>query len=530
MQVFEAIFVAGTMLLLARLLVPSRLPRIKPLHLAAACVVILGLGLILEGYRWQVIPLYFGFGGLVLASNRRRETKQVWRIIGFSTVAVLISATVIFAYQMPVFVMAAPSGPYGVGAFDYSITDNSRLERFAPERNRELFVEVWYPADKNAISDYPVKTLYQELYKGDYSWVTYLIDYLRHIPTHSHVEAPVAQPDERFPVLLFNHGASSFTSQNQTLMEHLVSHGYVIFGISHPYQSIKVNLANAGTIRSTSDQPSDIDFQVEDLERNMLGKIREAANLNTLESSAMRAVLLSLADDYAEAQDDSDKQRVLAAALEMKELRPFSSWLTQESLGEYLLYIHDYQHTLVDYWVKDIHFIADTLPDFEAPIVGFSEVLDTDGFGVFGMSFGGAAAGEFCKLDDRCLAGTNLDGTQFGGNWSKKVRAPFLMFYHEAHQGGNDFAYVPPINDFWDYTVRGTAHFDFTELAHTFPILQTIGMTGSIDKSRMLAIVNEVQLNFFDHYLKGKPVPKELFVDIPEILTRRHEIQSDASP
>lgn len=39
-QVFEAIFVAGTMLLFARLLVPSRLPRIKPLRLAAACVVI----------------------------------------------------------------------------------------------------------------------------------------------------------------------------------------------------------------------------------------------------------------------------------------------------------------------------------------------------------------------------------------------------------------------------------------------------------------------------------------------------------
>ena len=98
-----------------------------------------------------MIPVYLAFVGLALASNRRRETKQLWRIIGFSTVAVLISASVIFVDQMPVFDMATPSGPYGVGTFDYSITDNSRLERYAPERNRELFVEEWYPADKDAI-------------------------------------------------------------------------------------------------------------------------------------------------------------------------------------------------------------------------------------------------------------------------------------------------------------------------------------------------------------------------------------------
>jgi hypothetical protein len=44
----------------------------------------------------------------------------------------------------------------------------------------------------------------------------------------------------------------------------------------------------------------------------------------------------------------------------------------------------------------------------------------------------------------------------------------------------------------------------------------------------MIDIMNIVVLNFFDHSLKGKPVPGELFTDIPEIIVRPHAIDAQA--
>jgi predicted dienelactone hydrolase len=184
------------------------------------------------------------------------------------------------------------------------------------------------------------------------------------------------------------------------------------------------------------------------------------------------------------------------------------------------------QNSLTQYWVEDIQFIASSLDDLRAPVVGLSESIDTSGFGVFGMSYGGGAAGEFCKIDSRCKAGVNLDGTQFGRHWNQAVSAPFLLLYNEEHQGGNDFAYLPPTREFWDYGIKGATHFDFTDFSYVWPLFKTLGYTGPIDGMRMVDIVNSVVLNFFDHSLRRKPVAGELFTDIPEIVVRQHPIDA----
>ncbi|NRA59767.1 MAG: hypothetical protein HRU25_02420 [Psychrobium sp.] len=45
--------------------------------------------------------------------------------------------------------------------------------------------------------------------------------------------------DDKFPVLIFNHGLYLVAEQNTILMEHLASHGYVIFSIAHPYPVLR---------------------------------------------------------------------------------------------------------------------------------------------------------------------------------------------------------------------------------------------------------------------------------------------------
>jgi len=208
----------------------------------------------------------------------------------------------------------------------------------------------------------------------------------------------------------------------------------------------------------------------------------------------------------------------------MEEFRAYRGFISEDLLEDYFVYDYSVQNSLTQYWVEDIQFIASTLGDLQAPVVGFSESIDTSGFGVFGMSYGGGAAGEFCKIDSRCKAGVNLDGTQFGRHWNQAVSAPFLMLYHEEHQGGNDFAYLPPTREFWDYGIKGATHFDFTDFSYVWPLFKTLGYTGPIDGMRMVDIVNVVVLSFFDHSLRGRPVAKELFTDIPEIIVRQHAI------
>jgi hypothetical protein len=62
-----------------------------------------------------------------------------------------------------------------------------------------------------------------------------------------------------------------------------------------------------------------------------------------------------------------------------------------------------------------------------------------------------------------------------------------------------------------------------------WPLFRTLGYTGPIDGMRIIAITNAVVLSFFDHTLKGTPVPGELFTDIPEIVVRQHPIAGQPS-
>jgi Platelet-activating factor acetylhydrolase, isoform II len=460
----------------------------------------------------------------VLASSK--ETKLVWRALGALPLFLLIGASAALTHTMPIFSLPEPEGPFGVGTFEYSITDDSRKERYSPTRNRELYVEVWYPAEKSASSGFPVRTLFQELYEGDYTRQSLLFGYLARIPTRSHVRAPVAAAnDGPFPVLLFNHALElGFTSQNQLLMEHLASHGYVIFSIAHPYQSSKVNLGSAGTVTLVRELPSDLDLPRAELPRGIVGEIYQASH-DLAEISAVKEALLPLAEQYF-ALDERDRKTFLGSAVARKEFDAYRHFISEDLLEDYFLYDYFAQNSMHQYWVEDIQFIADTLGDLRAPIEGFSESIDAGGFGVFGMSHGGSAAGEFCKIDSRCKAGANLDGTQFGRQWNRPVEAPFLMLYHEEHQGGNDFAYLPPTHEFWDYSVKGATHFDFTDFTYVWPIFKMLGLTGPIDGMRMIDIMNVVVLSFFDHSLKGEPVSAELFTGIPEIVVRHHPIDA----
>ena len=89
------------------------------------------------------------------------------------------------------------------------------------------------------------------------------------------------------------------------------------------------------------------------------------------------------------------------------------------------------------------------------------------------------------------------------GRFSTPVPVPFLMMYSNTSPAGNDYAYFPAGNDFHELLVPSSKHVDFIDTIHAFPILKTAGIgTGTIDTNRMTTLVNDIQLAFFDQYLK----------------------------
>lgn len=62
-------------------------------------------------------------------------------------------------------------------------------------------------------------------------------------------------------------------------------------------------------------------------------------------------------------------------------------------------------------------------------------------------------------------------------------------------------------NAAYGITVRGTTHFDFTDLFLYSPVLKFTQAFGPIDGYRMVNIINGYTLAFFDEYLKGEMSP-----------------------
>ena len=55
--------------------------------------------------------------------------------------------------------------------------------------------------------------------------------------------------------------------------------------------------------------------------------------------------------------------------------------------------------------------------------------------------------------------------------------------------------------------IRGTTHFDFTDLSLYSPVFKFTKAFGPIDRYRMVKIINGYTLAFFDEYLKGETSP-----------------------
>lgn len=213
----------------------------------AACVLLAILQGVMEGARWQVYPAYavafaFAVAGILTALGWPSPEKVVgWQV--FVALGVGATMTVIsfaLTYLLPVFHFPTPTGPFGIGTHSYDWVDETRDETFTdePGDHRELMVQVWYPATADPAAPraaYIPDAAVLEPLASLLGLPSFSLSHLSLVTTNAVVQAPIAAGNARYPVLIFSHGRGGYRQHNTALFEDLVSHGYVVVSIDHPY-------------------------------------------------------------------------------------------------------------------------------------------------------------------------------------------------------------------------------------------------------------------------------------------------------
>jgi hypothetical protein len=256
MSPLEILAVLGVLALVAARWSPARARR--PVFLTGAVVVAgTGISLVLLGLRWQMVPV-FTVGGIVLAASvivvlRRRTGWVPWRMQWWLALPValagllLVAATPVAAWAMPVPVYPEPTGEHAVGTSTVQWTDPDRPEPFTadPGDHRTIVVQFWYPAEASppevdrAVGGRATveesRTVIED--SAEFFGIPpFLLDQVADVRSHAVFEAPAAE-GEPYPLVVFSPGLSATRTANTVLAEEWASQGYVVATVDHTFDA-----------------------------------------------------------------------------------------------------------------------------------------------------------------------------------------------------------------------------------------------------------------------------------------------------
>jgi dienelactone hydrolase len=476
MRPFEWLIAAAVVVIAWYWFRGRRLARL-PAQAAALAVI---ASILVEQARLVMVPAYLVVTIAALLSFKAPATstpKGGWlRIAGRSAMAlVVVLLGVLVPWLWPVVKLPTPTGRYPVGTMWLVVRDTTRRERFTSTRGavREFPVKVWYPAPPGTVGTAAPYALPAEL-----TALGIIPDILarqvRLVKTHSLLSVPVAQGHA--PVLVFSHGYTGYAAQNTLQMEELASQGYIVASIAHPGEAALAPFPDGRNIPIDTSISNDMKRQLA-ASRNIDGK--------------------KVFDSIGAALSVTDPAARMAnfRAFLNKPAEPLRSQSVRE-------------------WALDTKALLDVFEDLNAGAVQspFKERMDLERIGVFGMSYGGATAGEFCRQDKRCKAAINIDGGQYGGLVDDSLMVPLLILSSEP----NVRIHVPVL----DLTrgpaflarVPATTHMGLTDISLQGPLPRWTGLTGKLDPDRREAIMTGFVVGFFEKYLMGRP---SLFDSLP---------------
>jgi pimeloyl-ACP methyl ester carboxylesterase len=447
MRTFETLIILFNLFSLLIWLIPLfRLHWLPVFNTGAMFSTLVHLGI--EGYRWQMVPLYGITAVLFLLSLRRvwysiAAARPPWIYPTLGLIGLLFAG--LPPVLLPVPQPLEPTGPFPVGTTSFEWIDESRTEIYAPVPGgpRRIMVQVWYPAEPGPQAERAPYLERIELAAGaiaeNFDLPSFLLGHLRLAHTNAYSNVPPASQISRFPVLLFSHGWTGMRVQNTYQMEELASHGYVVFSPDHTYGSVVTIFPN-----------EEIVF----------------ANLNALPPRGTPP----------------------------EEYDPVARRLGETWVGDLLFVLNQAQRM--------------DAGEIDLLLAGR---LNLDQVGVLGHSTGGGAAVEFCWIEQRCRAGIAMDAWLIPYDrsmLSEGIDKPMLLMQSEAWQANRNLPLVDTLyanlpEGRLRMTLLNTAHYDFTDIPQLTALGRFIGLSGSGASKKTLRVINDFSVAYFDRYLKG---------------------------
>ncbi len=144
---------------------------------------------------------------------------------------------------------------------------------------------------------------------------------------------------------------------------------------------------------------------------------------------------------------------------------------------------------------KDLEFVMGELGRLNVADHRFAGRINLDHIGVFGFSYGGAAAAELCNVDDRCKAGVALDPGGHPDLSRIHLKQPFLVLTGpHGVLGGSRRLFGQLTTDAYFIQIRNAGHGEFGDAAEFLQPSQS---------RRNQTVVRKYLVAFFDKYLEG---------------------------
>lgn len=368
--------------------------------------------------------------GMLIMKNKKDKSKHPVMMI----LSALLSVALIFGSMLPSFMIADYNGLPVTGTYDVAeskaiLIDESRIEEFESDGSkREVPVYFFYPAD--------------------------------------------AAEGEKFPLIIFSHGAFGYYQSNYSTYAELASNGYVVISAEHPYHSLFTKDTNGNTI------------------------IADTSFLNSV-------MEISSGDVPEETTYDVSSQWMKLRCNDIN----FVIDSVKSAAG---------QTALPEFWYTD--------DEEKENIMAALAMTDTDKIGVMGHSLGGATAVSMGRTRDDIGAVIDLDGSMLGEVTGvedgrdivnqEPYTTPLLSIENEDHHFesleereadipyANNIVHDNAVCGYRTY-IPGTDHMNFTDLPMYAPPLAKMLGTGTVDAEECMMAVNRIILEFFNSCLKG---------------------------
>jgi hypothetical protein len=425
----------------------------------------LSIGLVaqfqLEGFRWQMLPLYLVAIGLAIGDIFYIDRSLDWssRLIRGVLGAIGLVLAAALPVVLPVPQLPVPSGPEAVGTTTVALIDRARDNPYGdrPGGPREFVAQVWYPAIDDGIGEaLPWSENWEVVAPAlseNIGLPSWFLDHTRY--ANANAKQGLTLQAGTFPVVIFSHDLEGVRSITVNQIEQLVSSGYIVIAPDHTYVAAATVLGEGEIVLEDPD----------------------------------------VLPDPAEAPEAE-----------------FEEAATQ----------------LIETLSADIITILDALDvGAEGPFAEFAGAVDLNRIGVYGHGAGGGAAVRTCLVDEeqRCAAVLGMDPwvePLTEDDLRMTMTRPALYMRSEGAVDTPNDALLRGIaarGDSLTYwlTIEGASHNDFTVAPLLSPFTPQFGLTGPIAPGRIVPIVDNYLLGFFDVFLLGTGSAALDSVSFPEV-------------